>query len=165
MKNLFILSFAIASSLLFVQCKKSDILTEEVISTEKSLSPNVLEGTWSVRSFKSVPRAIDIRWTKKYPKFTFTSDQIDLKMGLDLCDKQYTFDNDILTVSPLSTCTFSQNDNVNLNDLFVGDFTLTFSADYPGMLSIKNDDGTEIVLTKIAQLGSTTAEPSGLQVN
>jgi hypothetical protein len=33
------------------------------------------------------------------------------------------------------------------------------------MLSIKNDDGTEIVLTKIAQLGSTTAEPSGLQVN
>jgi hypothetical protein len=68
-------------------------------------------------------------------------------------------------VSPLSTCTFTQNDNVNLNDLFVGDFTLTFSADYPGMLSIKNDDGTEIVLTKIAQLGSTTAEPSGLQVN
>jgi hypothetical protein len=86
-------------------------------------------------------------------------------MGLDLCDKQYTYDNDVLTVAPLSTCSITNNDHVNLNDLFVGDFTLTFSTDLPGMLSIKNNDGTEIVLTKINQLGTSTAEPTGLSIN
>jgi hypothetical protein len=165
MKKLFILSFAIASSLLFVQCKKTETLNEEVITTVKSLSQNSLEGTWAVRSLTSVPRSIDLRWTKKFPKFTFSADQIELKMGLDLCDKQYTYDNDVLTVAPLSTCSITNNDHVNLNDLFVGDFTLTFSTDLPGMLSIKNNDGTEIVLTRINQLGSTTAEPTGIQVN
>ena len=165
MKKLFILAFAITSSLLFVQCKKTEILNEEVISTVKSQSLNSLEGTWAVRSLVSTTRSIDIRWTKKFPKFTFGTDQIDLKMGLDLCDKQYTLDNDVLTVAPLSTCSITNNDHVNLNDLFVGDFTLTFSVDNPGMLTIKNDDGTEIVLTKITQFGSTTAEPSGLSVN
>ena len=165
MKKLFILSFALVSSLLFVQCKKTEILNEEVISTVKSQSLNSLEGTWAVRSLVSTTRSIDIRWTKKFPKFTFSTDQIELKMGLDLCDKQYTYDNDVLTVAPLSTCSISNNDHVNLNDLFVGDFTLTFSTDFPGMLSIKNNDGTEIVLTKINQIGTSTAEPNGLSVN
>jgi hypothetical protein len=33
------------------------------------------------------------------------------------------------------------------------------------MLSIKNNDGTEIVLTKINQIGTSTAEQNGLSVN
>ena len=51
MKKLFILTIAITTSLLFVQCKKTEVLTEEMISTEKSLTGNVLEGSsWEVLS-------------------------------------------------------------------------------------------------------------------
>jgi len=166
MKKLFILAVAISSSLLFVQCKKTETLLpqEEVVTTVKSLSS--LEGTtWTIRSVVSTPRSVDLSWTKKFPKMVFSANTIDLKLGMDLCDKQYTFDNNLLTVNPLSSCTISNNDHVTLNDLFNGEFTCTFSADNPDLLSIKNDDGTEISLVRVNQFGSTTAESTGLQVN
>ena len=163
MKKLFILSFAVVSSLLFVQCKKTEILTEEVVSTVKS--QNSLEGTWAVRSLVSESRSLNLSWTKKFPKLVFSADMIELKLGRDLCDKQYSFDNNILTVNPLSSCTISNNDHVTLNDMFNGEFTCTFSSETPDLLSIKNGDGTEIVLTRINQLGSTTAEQSGFSID
>ena len=165
MKKLFILALAITSSLLFVQCKKTETLVpqEASITTVKSLSS--LEGTWTVRSVVSVPRSVNLSWTKKFPKMTFSADMIELKMGLDLCDKQYSFDNNVLTVNPLSSCSIVNNDNVNLNDMFNGEFTCTFSSDFPDLLSIKNDDGTEITLLRVNQFGSTIAEPTGIQVN
>jgi hypothetical protein len=165
MKKLFILALAITSSLLFVQCKKTETLVpqEATITTVKSLSS--LEGTWTVRSVVSVPRSVNLSWTKKFPKMTFSADMIELKMGLDLCDKQYSFDNNVLTVNPLSSCSLVNNDNVTLNDMFNGEFTCTFSSDFPDLLSIKNDDGTEITLLRVNQFGSTIAEPTGIQVN
>ena len=165
MKKLFILALAITSSLLFVQCKKTETLVpqEATITTVKSLSS--LEGTWTVRSVVSVPRSVNLSWTKKFPKMTFSADMIELKMGLDLCDKQYSFDNNLLTVNPLSSCSLVNNDNVTLNDMFNGEFTCTFSSDFPDLLSIKNDDGTEITLLRVNQFGSTIAEPTGIQVN
>jgi hypothetical protein len=166
MKKLFILAIAISSSLLFVQCKKTEtLIPEEVtITTVKSLSS--LEGTtWTVRSVVSAPRSVNLSWTKKFPKMIFSADMIELKMGQDLCDKQYSFDNNLLTVNPLSSCTITNNDHVTLNDMFNGEFTCTFSVDNPDLMSIKNDDGTEITLARVNQIGSTTAESSGLQVN
>jgi hypothetical protein len=165
MKKLFILSFAITASLLFVQCKKTETIVpqEATITTVKSLSS--LEGTWTVRSVVSVPRSVNLSWTKKFPKMIFSTDMIELKMGLDLCDKQYSFDNNLLTVNPLSSCSLVNNDNVTLNDMFSGEFTCTFSSDFPDLLSIKNDDGTEITLLRVNQFGSTIAEPTGIQVN
>jgi len=166
MKKLFILTVAITSSLLFVQCKKTETLlpNETVVTTVKSLSS--LEGTtWTVRSVVSTPRSVNLSWTKKFPKLIFSANTIDLKLGMDLCNKQYSFDNNLLTVNPLSSCTISNNDHVTLNDLFNGEFTCTFSADNPDVLSIKNDDGTEITLARVNQFGSTTAESTGLQVN
>ena len=166
MKKLFILTVAITSSLLFVQCKKTETLIPEeaTITTIKSLSS--LEGTtWTVRSLVSVQRSVNLSWTKKFPKLTFSADIIDLKMGQDLCDKQYSFDNNLLTVNPLSSCSLINNDNVTLNDMFNGEFTCTFSVDNPDLMSIKSDDGTEITLVRVNQFGSTTAESTGLQVN
>jgi hypothetical protein len=49
--------------------------------------------------------------------------------------------------------------------MFNGEFTCTFSSDFPDLLSIKNDDGTEITLLRVNQFGSTTATPTGIQVN
>jgi hypothetical protein len=166
MKKLFILAVAISSSLLFVQCKKTETLlpNETVITTVKSLSS--LEGTtWTVRSIVSTPRSVNLSWTKKFPKMIFSADMIELKMGQDLCDKQYSFDNSLLTVNPLSSCTITNNDHVTLNDMFNGEFTCTFSVDNPDLMSIKSDDGTEITLARVNQFGSTTAESTGLQVN
>jgi len=166
MKKLIILAIAISSSLLFVQCKKTETLlpNETVITTVKSLS--ALEGTtWTVRSVVSAPRSVNLSWTKKFPKMIFSADMIELKMGQDLCDKQYSFDNNLLTVNPLSSCTITNNDHVTLNDMFNGEFTCTFSVDNPDLMSIKSDDGTEITLARVNQFGSTTAESTGLQVN
>ena len=64
MKKLFILTIAITASLLFVQCKKTEVLTEEIITTEKSLTGNVLEGTnWEVLTVVSVPKNVNISFT------------------------------------------------------------------------------------------------------
>ena len=166
MKKLFILTVAITSSLLFVQCKKTDTLLphEATITTVKSLSS--LEGTtWTVRSVVSAPRSVNLSWTKKFPKMVFSANTIDLKLGMDSCDKQYSFDNNHLSVNPLSSCTITNNDHVTLSDMFNGEFTCTFSVDNPDLMSIKNDDGTEITLARVNQFGSTVAESTGLQVN
>ena len=99
MKKLFILTIAITASLLFVQCKKTEVLTEEIITTEKSLTGNVLEGSnWEVLSVVSVPKNVNINFTVKHPKMNFYNDYIEMKLGRDICSKHYLLQ---LTISLL----------------------------------------------------------------
>jgi hypothetical protein len=154
MKKLFILSIALTTSLLFVQCKKSEILTEEVISTEKSLG-NQLNGTsWQVISAVSVPKNVNISWTLKHPKFTFGNDYIEMKLGRDICSKHYFFANDNITVD-FASCSITNQNHQQLSELLEGDFQYIISDSGDEMI-LKNNAETEIVLRKINQLGTST---------
>ena len=163
MKKLFILSFVLTTSLLFVQCKKSEILTEEVISTEKSLT-NQFNGTsWHVISAVSVPKNVNISWTVKHPKFTFGNDFIEMKLGRNICSKNYLFDSDNITVDAAS-CRISNLNHQLLSDLLEGDFQYIISDSGDEMI-LKNNSGTEIVLIKINQLGTSTPVASNVPFN
>ena len=154
MKKLFILTIAITASLLFVQCKKSEILTEEVISTEKSLGNQLTGTSWQVISAVSVPKNVNISWTVKHPKFTFGNDFIEMKLGRDVCSKHYLFATDNITVD-FASCTISNPNHQALSDLLEGDFQYIISDNGNEMI-LKNNSETEIVLRRVAQLGTTT---------
>jgi hypothetical protein len=154
MKKLFILAFALTASLLFVQCKKSEVLTEEVISTEKSLGNQLTGTSWQVISAVSVPKNVNISWAVKHPKFTFGNDFIEMKLGRDICSKHYLFATDNITVD-FANCTISNPNHQALSDLLEGDFQYIISDNGNEMI-LKNNAETEIVLRKINQLGTTT---------
>jgi len=154
MKKLFILSIALTASLLFVQCKKSEILTEEVISTEKSLGNQLTGTSWQVISVVSVPKNVNISWTVKHPKFTFGNDFIEMKLGRDVCSKHYLFANDNITVD-FASCTITNPNHQQLSDLMEGNFHYIISDSGDEMI-LKNNAETEIVLRKINQLGTST---------
>ena len=155
MKKLFILAFALTASLLFVQCKKTEVLTEEIISTEKSLTGNTLEGTsWEVISAVSVPKNVNLSWAVKHPKFTFGNDFIEMKLGRDICNKHYMFGTENINVTAAS-CTISNQNNQQLSDLLEGDFQYIMSESGDEMI-LKNNAETEIVLRRIVQLSTST---------
>ena len=155
MKKLFILTFALTTSLLFVQCKKSEVLTEEIISTEKSLTGNVLEGTnWEVLSVVSVPKNVNISFTVKHPKMNFYNDYIEMKLGRDICSKHYLFATDNITVD-FASCAITNPNHQALSDLLEGDFQYIISDNGNEMI-LKNNAETEITLRRVAQLGTTT---------
>ena len=154
MKKLFILSIAITASLLFVQCKKTEVLTEEVISTEKSLGNQLTGTSWQVISALSVPKNVNISWTVKHPKFTFGNDFIEMKLGRDVCSKHYLFANDNITVD-FASCSITNPNHQALSDLLEGDFQYIISDSGDEMI-LKNNAETEIVLRKINQLGTST---------
>ena len=163
MKNLFILAFALTASLLFVQCKKSEILSEEVISTEKSLG-NQLNGTsWQVISAVSVPKNVNLNWTVKHPKFTFGTDYIEMKLGRDLCSKHYMLANDNIIVD-FASCTITNQNHQQLSDLLEGDFQYIISDSGDEMI-LKNNSDTEIVLRKVNQLGTSTPVATTVPTN
>ena len=163
MKKLFFLSIALTASLLFVQCKKSEILTEEVISTEKSLG-NQLNGTsWQVFSAVSVPKNVNLNWTVKHPKFTFGTDYIEMKLGRDLCSKHYMLANDNITVD-FASCTITNQNHQQLSDLLEGDFQYIISDSGDEMI-LKNNSDTEIVLRKVNQLVSSTPVATTVPTN
>ena len=163
MKKLFILAFALTASLLFVQCKKSEILTEEVISTEKSLG-NQLNGTsWQVISAVSVPKNVNLSWTVKHPKFTFGNDFIEMKLGRDVCSKHYLTSNDNITVD-FAACSITNQNHQQLSDLLEGDFQYILSDNGEEMI-LKNNSETEIVLRKVNQLGASTPVVSNVPTN
>ena len=154
MKKLFILSIAITASLLFVQCKKTEVLTEEVISTEKSLGNQLTGTSWQVISALSVPKNVNISWTVKHPKFTFGNDFIEMKLGRDVCSKHYLFGTDNIIVD-FASCTITNQNHQQLSDLLEGDFQYIISDNGDEMI-LKNNAETEIVLRKINQLGTST---------
>jgi len=163
MKKLFILAFAFTASLLFVQCKKSEVLTEEIISTEKSLT-NVLEGSnWEVLSVVSVPKNVNISFTVKHPKMNFFNDYIEMKLGRDICSKHYLFATDNITVD-FASCAISNPNHQALSDLFEGDFQYIIS-DTGNEMILKNNSETEITLRKVSMLGTTTPVSTTISIN
>jgi hypothetical protein len=155
MKKLFILTIAITASLLFVQCKKTEVLTEEIITTEKSLTGNVLEGTnWEVLTVVSVPKNVNISFSVKHPKMNFYNDYIEMKLGRDICSKHYLFATDNITVD-FASCTISNPNHQALSDLLEGDFQYIISDNGNEMI-LKNNSETEITLRKVSMLGTTT---------
>jgi hypothetical protein len=163
MKKLFILAFALTTSLLFVQCKKSEILTEEVISTEKSLGNQLTGTSWQVISAVSVPKNVNISWSIKHPKFTFGNDYIEMKLGRDVCSKHYLLANDNITVD-FASCTITNQNHQQLSDLLEGDFQYIISDSGDEMI-LKNNAETEITLRRVAQLGTTTPVAANLPSN
>ena len=154
MKTKFFLAIATVMTLFFTSCKKSEILTEEVISTEKSLT-NVLEGSsWEVLSVVSVPKNVSITWTVNHPKFTFANDFIEMKLGRNICRKYYLMNGVSITVDA-TTRSISNPNHQLLSDLLEGDFQYIISASGDEMI-LKNNSETEITLRRVAQLGTTT---------
>jgi hypothetical protein len=164
MKKLFILTIAITASLLFVQCKKTEVLTEEVIvSTEKSLN-NVLDGTsWEILSVVSVPKNINISFTVKHPKMNFFNDYIEMKLGRDICSKHYLMSGDNITVD-FASCAISNPNHQSLSDLMEGDFQYIIS-DNGNEMVLKNNSETEITLRSVAQLGTSTPVSTSISIN
>jgi hypothetical protein len=163
MKKLFILAIAITTSLLFVQCKKTEVLTEEIISTEKSLG-NQLTGTnWEVISAVSVPKNVNISFSVKHPKMNFFNDYIEMKLGRDICSKHYLFANDNITVD-FASCTITNQNHQQLSDLLEGDFQYIISDNGDEMI-LKNNAETEIVLRKVNQLGTSTPVATTVPTN
>jgi hypothetical protein len=154
MKKLFILAFAITTSLLFVQCKKTEVLTEEIISTEKSLGYQLTGTNWEVLTVVSVPKNVNISFTVKHPKMNFFNDYIEMKLGRDICSKHYLFATDNITVD-FASCTISNPNHQALSDLLEGDFQYIISDNGNEMI-LKNNAETEITLRRVAQLGTTT---------
>ena len=154
MKKLFILSIAITASLLFVQCKKTEIISEEFSAIEKSMG-NVLSSTsWEVLSVVSVPKNVAISWSAKTPKLNFFSDFIELKMGRDLCSKQFMLAGDDLIINYANSVVGNQNQQ-DLADLMEGRFKYLISDNGEEMI-LKNDLETEITLRRVVQLGTST---------
>ena len=167
MKKLYILAVAITSSLLFVQCKKTETLLpqEEIVTTVKSLSSDLLTGTsWEVVSVVSVPNNVNLSWNIKYPKFSFNSGIVDMKLGRDLCTKEYLCRNNKFIVASNGACSISNPAHETLSNLFEGEFELIFSPTDPNELTIKSFSETVVTLRKINTL-STTGNTSELSVD
>lgn len=163
MKTKFFLAIATVMTLFFTSCKKTEIFTEEMISTEKSLT-NVLEGSsWEVLSVVSVPKNVNISFTVKHPKMNFYNDYIEMKLGRDLCSKHYLLSGDRITVDFVN-CTISNPNHQSLSDLLEGEFQYILS-DNGEEMTIKNNSETEITLRKVAQLSTSTPVASTVSIN
>jgi hypothetical protein len=162
MKKLFILSFALVSSLLFVQCKKTETVLpqEETITTVKSLTHVDFHGTsWKVVSLVSTAKNINLRWDSRSPKLIFHDNYIEMRLGQDLCGKRYLNDQNILTVESVPNCTISNPNYLLLSDLFNGNFEYQWSITNADEIILKNAADTEITLKRLDEL-STTANLS-----
>jgi hypothetical protein len=167
MKKLFILAVAITSSLLFVQCKKTETLIpqEEVVTTVKSLTSIDFQGTsWKVVALVSTAKNINLRWDSRSPKLIFHDTYIEMKLGLDLCGKRYQVNPaNILTVEAVPNCSISNPNYLLLTDMFNGDFEYQWSATNADELVLKNIANTEITLKRLNEL-ATTGHTSSLTV-
>lgn len=157
MKKFFLLTLALISSLLFVQCKKSELLTEEIISTEKSMTPNQLDGTtWEVLSVVSGPSNVNINWTIKHPKFSFSDGNVEMQLGRDNCSKEYLLKNTKFVVAYSYICSITNPNHITLNNLFAGEFWLVQSNVDPNIILVKSVDDTMITLRRVNTLTPTT---------
>jgi hypothetical protein len=166
MKKLFILAIAITSSLLFVQCKKTETLVpqEEIISTVKTLAPDALNGTsWEVLSIDSDPNAVEITWTSRFPKLTFNNGILEMKLGLDFCTKEYLTNDDKVVLTTISSCPISNPNHVQLYNLFEGEYRFRGSSEDQDILYVRSINGTILTLRKINSL-IVTAPVNGLIV-
>ena len=166
MKKLFILSFAVVSSLLFVQCKKTETVLpqEEIITSVKTLAADFLNGTsWEVLAIDSDPNSVELTWTSRFPKFTFNNGILEMKLGLDMCTKEYSINDDKLTLTTTSTCSISNPNRVQLYNLFEGEYRFRASSENPDILYVRSINGTILTLRLINTL-STSAAANGIVV-
>jgi len=166
MKKLFLFALAITSSLLFVQCKKTETVLpqEETITSVKSLTNVDFYGTsWKVVSLVSTAKNINLRWESRSPKLIFHDNYIEMKLGQDLCGKRYLNDQNTLTVESVPNCSIANPNYLLLSDLFNGNFEYHWSVTNADELILKNAADTEITLRKIDEL-STTGNVSTLIV-
>ena len=164
MKKLFILTIAITASLLFVQCKKTEVLNEElIVSVEKSLN-NVLNGSsWEVLTVVSVPKNVNISFSVKHPKMNFSNDYIEMKLGRDICSKHYMMSNGNITVD-FASCAITNPNHQSLSDLLEGEFQYIISDNGNEMI-LKNNSETEVTLRRVAQLGTSTPVSTSMSIN
>ena len=154
MKKLFLFTIAIISTLTFTSCEKTEILTNEITSVEKSIG-NQFNGTsWKVVSVVSVPKNVAINWSTKNPKLNFTNDYIEMNLGRDICSKHYMIGGDDIIINS-SSCVVGNTNHQDLADLLEGRFKYLISSNGEEMI-IKNDMETEITLQRIAQLSTST---------
>ena len=167
MKKLFILALAISSSLLFVQCKKTETLIPEDVTftTVKSLSSDQLNGTsWEVLSLVSEPTALDLNWDIKYPKLSFNNGTVEMKLGLNSYQKDYLNTDNKLNVTSTSTYSITNPNQALLYNHFEGEFEISYSLENADILFVKSVQGTVIKLRKL-NIIATSANTSTLSVD
>jgi hypothetical protein len=87
-----------------------------------------------------------------------------MKLGRDLCTKEYLCRNNKFIVAASGSCPISNPDHTTLYNLFDGEFELIFSPTDPNELIIKSYYETVVTLRKVNTL-STTGYTSELSVN
>lgn len=163
MKTKLFLALTLFIVTLFTSCKKTELFTEDIISTEKSLT-NVLEGSsWEVLSVVSVPKNVNISFTVKHPKMNFFNDYIEMKLGRDNCSKHYLLSGNNITVD-FANSTITNQNHQSLSDLLEGEFQYIISDNGNEMI-LKNNSETEITLHRVSQLGTTTPVASTTSIN
>lgn len=159
MKKLFLLTAAIATTFLFTQCKKSEILTEPVIQTTKANNTDILNGTqWEVISVVSIVDSVNLTWSTKYPKFSFVNENLEMKLGRDICVKKYSCV-DVKFVTEYSTsCQISNPNHNTLANLFSGEFKIFFSTVNPNEIYFKSHDEKVFTLRRINALSINSVQ-------
>ena len=157
MKTAFLL--IITASLLFVQCKKSEALTEEFVQTQKANSTDILNNTqWEVISVISINDNVNISWAVKHPKFSFRNSNVEMKLGRDLCTKEYLCRDAKFVAAYATNCQITNQNHAILANLFSGDFSLSFSPINPDEMYIKSFDEKVFTLRRIVTLTNTSVQ-------
>jgi hypothetical protein len=79
-----------------------------------------------------------------------------MKLGLDLCTKEYATNDDKVTLTTTSTCPISNPNHVQLYNLFEGEYRFRASSDNPDILYVRSITGTILTLRKINILSPTS---------
>lgn len=148
--NLFLLAATIFT-LLFTSCKK----TEEINPIQKNLV-TLQQTSWDVISVTSPQKEVELTWQTKYPKLTFGSDYIEMKLGRDNCTKFFSNGIGQIQVNNLNSCQITNPDHQMLSTLLEGEFIVTTTT--TGELILKNNLDTEILLRSANQLNTTQTQ-------
>jgi hypothetical protein len=129
---------------LFTSCKKTELFPE-------TLKSNQLVGTtWEVLSVDS--DSIHLSWSTKYPKITFNGNHLEMKLGRDICSKDYINTSNKMVVYTTGTCPISNVNHNQLHTLFDGEFMLENSPSNPNEIYIKSMTDVVFVLRRINSL-------------
>lgn len=141
MKTKLFLALTLFIVTLFTSCKKTEIFPE-------TLKSNQLIGTtWEVLSVDS--DSIHLSWNTKHPKITFSNNSLEMKMGRDVCSKDYINTSNKMVVYTNGTCPISNVNHSQLHSLFDGEFMLEHSPGNPNEIYIKSMNEVVFVLRKI----------------
>ena len=144
MKTKLFLALTLILVTLFTSCKKTELFPE-------TLKSNQLIGTtWEVLSVDS--DSIHLSWSNKYPKITFNGNSLEMKLGRDICSKDYTNTSNKMVVYTNGTCPISNVGHSQLHSLFDGEFMLEHSPSNPDEIYIKSMTDVVFVLRRINSL-------------